>query len=71
MIQGELNVASSPELLFFFDSVKMLKSPVWGSSQLQQSKRREEWLLSGKHAHSLCLLLKGQLELVCAANHPY
>lgn len=56
---------------FFFDSVKMLKSPVWGSSQLQQSKRMEEWLLSRKHPHSLCLLLKGQLELVCAANHPY
>lgn len=39
---------------FFFDSVKVLKSLVWGSSQLQQSKRMEEWLLSRKHPHSLC-----------------
>lgn len=74
MIQGELNVASSPELpafFFFFNSLKVLKSLGWGSSRPQHSKKLEEWLLSRKCPCSLCLLLKGQLELTCAASRPY
>jgi len=39
MSQGELNFASSPELLCL-DSLKMLKSLGWGSSQPQRSQKK-------------------------------
>lgn len=52
--------------------IENVEKPWMGEqSTTTQSKKVEEWLLSTKGSHSLCELLKGQLELTWAANHPY